>query len=133
MHYVKKHINGIEISFPNRNIVLEKGLKQFLNSLLIEEHTTLEGRIEALKKKYALKYNIPIYINKHLCLFATQPLRDAETVCVNVHAVKKIMPNKLNQTIILFKNNETLILNYPTQYIFKKYQQTLEILEKFSN
>ncbi|MFH5881993.1 competence protein ComK [Liberiplasma polymorphum] len=133
MHYVKKHVNGIEVVFPYRQVVLEKGLIQFINTLLIKELTTFDGRIEALKKQCSLKYNVPIYINHKLCLFSLTPLRDTDVICLNVHAIQAIIEQEINKTMIIFNSNETLILNYNYRLVKKRYDRTIQIIEKLSN
>ena len=133
MHYIKKHLEGIEVAFPYRKVVLEKGMNQFLNHLLLNELTTLSGRIEALKKKYALKYHVPIVVNQQVCFFTLRPLRHPHSICLNIYAIKSFVGYETTQTMIVFHNYETLILNYPYHLLKKRFDQTKTILEKLSN
>ncbi|MFW5842011.1 MAG: competence protein ComK [Bacillota bacterium] len=128
MYYIKKSDCGLLIKTSYETQTINKGLKQFLNELLIEELTTFEGRRTALKKKYNLKYNIPIYVHDTCCFYTTKTLRDIDNVCINFHDVLTIKEAPNNKTEIVFKDLHILRVNAPYNTILRKHKRTGEVL-----
>lgn len=128
MYYIKKSDSGLLIKTPYETQTIKKGVKQFLNELMIEECTTFEGRRKALKKKFNLKYNIPIYVHEACCFYTTKTLRDVDNVCVNFHDVLTIKQAPNNKADIVFKDLHILRVNASYNTIVRKHQRTGEFL-----
>ena len=65
--YIQKGNRSTIIHYIN-NEVEEKEilLEKYLNNICLEFLTTLSGRIEAIKEKYNIVKNVPIYIKDNL-------------------------------------------------------------------
>ncbi|MFP4286333.1 MAG: competence protein ComK [Candidatus Izemoplasmataceae bacterium] len=129
MNYIKKTAYGIEISKRNTITTNPKGLVQYLNQLCIHELTTLEGRLQAIKKKYDKKYNTPIYINASCCFFYLEPLRNIEALVINLKTVKTITKLALNKTQITFIDGSILHVMFDEAHVLKRFRQAYELLE----
>lgn len=44
-------------------------VKKIFEELCLRELTTLEGRIDAVRKLYGYKYNVPVYVNEEMLFF----------------------------------------------------------------
>ena len=128
MYYIVKSSSGLLIKTQYDTQTVSKGLLQFINELMIEEYTTYEGRRKALKKKFNLKYNIPIYVHETCCFYTTKSIRDIETVCINYHKVLTIKKTSDNQTEVVFKDLHTLRVNTPYNKVKRKHVQTEKFL-----
>jgi competence transcription factor ComK len=128
MYYIKKSESGLLIKTEFETQTIKKGMKQFLNELMIEEFTTFEGRRKALKKKFNLKYNIPIYVHDACCFYTTKTFRDMDNICINYHEVITIKKTPDNKADIVFKNLHVLSVNTTYNRILRKHQRTGDFL-----
>lgn len=128
MYYIKKTNSGLLIKTQYETHTIKKGMKQFLNELMIEEYTTFDGRRHALKKKFNLKYNIPIYVHKDCCFYMTRSLRDVTNICINFHDVLTIRQAPDNKCDVVFKDLHILRVNVPYNTVLRKHRRTGEFL-----
>lgn len=128
MYYIKKSNSGLLIKTPYETQTIRKGMKQFLNELMIEECTTFEGRRKALKKKYNLKYNIPIYVHDACCFYTTKTFRDVDNICINYHNVLTIKEAPDNHSDVVFKDLHILRVNTAYNTLLRKHKRTGEFI-----
>lgn len=108
------------------NTIIDRSFKSYVNSLCINNLSTLEGRIKATKKLLNIKYNVPIYVNHEILLFKIT--NNEEKIWINYFNIKLIDYGK-ERVVIIFKDTERLNL-YTTKDTFKKYVKICNKIEK---
>ena len=132
MFYMKRTPKGLYVVKEHQSEVIQKGLRQYINELMMNEFVTLDGRISALKKKFGLKNNVPMYIHQSCCLYTTKPLRDFNTICINYCNVLSVRETKTHQAEIIFKNLTILKLDIPYSTVMRKHIHAGRFLNRIS-
>lgn len=125
--YLEKGNRSTIIHYAN-NIVEEQpyNIDSYLNVLCLNELTTLEGRIKALKYKFNLIKNVPIYINPNLVLFSIKCAITIDNIYVNSIYIKSISKQDKKCQIVFYDNNE-LIVNSTYITLKNKYEKCIKI------
>ena len=124
MDYIMKTQEGILVYTSGQCQPYKKGIKQFLNELLIEEYATYDSRMETIKKRHNMHRNIPIYINDKYCFYTIHSLRHEAAICINYHRVLSIRNTSQNTTEVIFKNLKILKIAVPYAYVIRKHMRT---------
>ncbi len=132
MEYIKRTAHGVSVAERGQTRTLKVGIRQFFGKMLLREHTTYEGRIQALKKRYGLKNNVPIYIDEDHCFYTTKNLREYDSVCINYHSVLSVREKSNKETEIVFKDLSILALPIPYATIMRKHAKTAQFLRTLS-
>lgn len=101
MKYIQRSMNGIRIYDKNER-ELKKGLKEFINSLCIQNLSTMKGREEAASIILNKKSVLPVYINEELLLVPTESVRNYNCIYFNIHKVLSFEYIENKKTKILF-------------------------------
>ena len=130
--YIQKGNRSTIIHYIN-NEVEEKEilLEKYLNNICLEFLTTLSGRIEAIKEKYNIVKNVPIYIKDNLVLFPTFSKNHISNIYLNSIYIKKILPYE-DKTIIVFYDNQELIIDKHNHTIKLSYEKCLKLINKIN-
>lgn len=130
--YIQKGNRSTIIHYIN-NEVEEKEilLEKYLNNICLEFLTTLSGRIEAIKEKYNIVKNVPIYIKDNLVLFPTFSKNHISNIFLNSIYIKKILPYE-DKTIIVFYDNQELIIDKHYHTIKLSYEKCLKLINKIN-
>ena len=110
VHYINDELEELDI-LPER----------YLDNLCLTELTTLEGRVNAIKKKYHVIKNIPIYIKENLVLFPTHNKKS-----INSIYIKSIEPIS-NKTKVIFYDNQEILVNRDAHLLKVNYEKCLKI------
>lgn len=130
MNYIQKTSYGIKIAKRQEEITYPLGLVQYLNQLCLEELTTFEGRMQALKKLYHKKNNVPIYINPSLCFFYLEPIRNLEVIIINIKKVQRIQGYCDDSTTIYFIDGSMVNVPYDENHVLKRFSDTKHFLKR---
>lgn len=125
--YIKQGNREILIHTSKEKIRIDLRLDKLFDKWCLEELTTYKGRMEAIRKKYQLKKLVPIYINKHLMFFPTNPKKDINNIYINPLNILEIVRDVENKTIVVFKNKEKLFIDKDFESINRYYQRSLNI------
>lgn len=128
MQFIERTTEGLRIKSRDADQVVNKGLKQYLNTLLQKEYSTFEGRIKALKKEFGLKNNVPIYIHESMCFYMSTNIRDTTSTCINYHEVLSIRQGTNKNAEIIFKDLSIKHLDVSYQKLLKRHIQTARFL-----
>jgi competence transcription factor ComK len=101
-------------------------VKKYFEKLCLRELTTLRGRIDAIKKIYQYKYNVPVYINRELIFFK---IRSDKTYWINAVQVTGIIKQEKGANLT-FKNGNVLKTNLSYRSLFNSYKKAMRILEE---
>ena len=124
--YLKQGNRETIIYTIKEKIVIRDPIEKVINKWCLDSLTTYQGRLDAIKQKYRLKKLVPIYIDKELMLFPIDNKQKLDNVYINSLNILEI--DKLaNQTKIVFKNKEYLIIDKKYQLINNYYQRCLKI------
>jgi|GEM_PF-1016962 len=123
MYYLMNVSEGILIHDGKKRLVVKTSMRQFVDRLLIERHTTLEGRTEALRKKYGFKNNVPILIDGTCCLYKSESMRNLSCVLINVHSVLSLKRRSDGMSIIVFKDLSTLNVRIRYERLSRRHTQ----------
>lgn len=93
--------------------------KTYINNMLLNHFTTLEGRMNAIKSISNSNYNIPIYINSHLLFFKVQTNPDIWVNLFHIHNIS-------NKTLI-FSNGNTLRVNRSNKSLVKSFNSATKL------
>jgi len=106
MNYIKKTQKNIYVD----EIKLSIKLVKYLDSLLLSQLCTMEGRINAIKCKYKFIKLTPIYINESICLIPLQSFSSITNLFINIKEILDIKKYD-NRTLIIFKDNKRIIVD----------------------
>ncbi len=132
MHYIRKNASGIAVTDGRATKRLACSLQGYLDTLLLAELTTFEGRMAALRKMTGMKRNLPIYIDDSICLYTTKSLREPDAICINFHRVLSIRDKKFSAEVI-FKDLSILPLDMPYRKLAHKHAKTACFLKRLEN
>lgn len=120
--YFKKNNRSTDIVYLNSNKTINKTIEKLLNELCLENLSTLNGRINAVKERYNIHKFIPIYISNELILLPIYPKDYYTQIYLNINLVKNIQ-QELNKTKIIFNEEKYIIVDAPylriKQYVEK--------------
>lgn len=91
-------------------------IAKYFDSLLLDQLTTYEGRIKAIKIKYSFIKQTPIYIDNSMCFVPIYNKKDIENIYVNVKSIKYLQKSSLG-TKIIFIDNSIVNINKPIEII----------------
>ena len=123
INYIKVYTNKIII---NNNQTKYISLNKYLDSILLDQLTTYDGRICAVREKYGFVKLTPIYINKTNILIPLNNLKDFENIYINICNIIKLESKKHN-TLIVFKDTEHIIVNKKINMINKYIKRAITI------
>lgn len=127
--YLKKIKNKTLIKnlFQEEKIV-KHSFEDILNSVLIKDLTTLDGRLTAIKEKYNIRKNVPIYVSQDIILIQTKNKKENDNIYININNVVDIVED-INDTIIIFFDKSLLRVNKPYHLIKKYYDLSLKVIK----
>lgn len=125
--YLKKNNRAIIVVTQNGESILPVTIETFLNGFCINALTTLQGRIVAIKQKYNIRKNVPIYISHQLFLFSTFNKRDLNNIYINAYNILTIKKDAENNAVIIFKNRSELLIGKKYEIIKSYYEKALII------
>ncbi|MFW6284999.1 MAG: competence protein ComK [Bacillota bacterium] len=129
MQYMERVGEGLLVKTQDKAVILKQGMKQYLNTLLRKELATYEARIQTLKKTYALKNNVPIYIDEGTCLYMSTNIRDLKTVCINYHSVLSIREKSATACELIFKDLSIKTVNVPYKKLMHRHLKTAQLVQ----
>lgn len=110
----------------DEKIVVRDSLEKLIDKWCINYLTTYKGRLDAIKQNYHLKKLVPIYINKDLMLFPIDNKKSIDNIYVNIINIQDIT-DMLENTKLIFKNQEYIIVNKKYQLVKTYYHRCLKI------
>ena len=125
--YLKKTNRATIIKYKNKsevevNIILE----ELLNNYLLNDLTTLKGRLDAIKKVYHIYKHIPIYLEKNIIFIQTHNKKHLNNIYINTCNIIDMIKDN-NKTKITFLDMSDLIIDTPYHLMKKYYQKSLKI------
>lgn len=121
VHYINNEVEELEIL-----------LDRYLNNLCLDYLTTLSGRVNAIKEKYHIVKNVPIYISENLVLFPTSNKKHYSNIYLNSIYIKKIQPQE-DKTTIIFYDNQSIQIDKNYHTIKLSYEKCLKIINQIKN
>lgn len=98
--------------------------------LCLDDLTTLKGRLDAIKKKYGMRKNIPIYLKPDLVLFRISI--DDHELYLNAWMILNLRAEN-DDTVIHFKNGTKLLVNKNIRFLKRQWQRSLSIIKSNEN
>ena len=129
METIERCAEGTLIVHSDREETVPLGLKQVLNSLLLKELTTYQGRLDALKVKTGWSRNVPLFIDEQCCLFVTTSHRDSAAVYINCVEIVSIRKYDEATSEIRFKSLNTRRIFVPYAQLKRQYEKACRLLE----
>jgi hypothetical protein len=108
----KKTPEGIrhDLHYANKQIIpLQQSCLKFLNELCIAHLTTLKGRLDAIRLRFNLHKNIPIYISPCLVLMTVKA--GNKKYYLNYYKIAETKNLGKGKTLIAFVDGNSLILD----------------------
>lgn len=127
--YIKQGNRETIIYTLNKVVHISKTIESVFDDWCIETLSTYKGRIEAIKKKYHLKKQVPIYINKEVMLFPIKNKKDFDNVYINALNILMIDEDKNGFSKINFINDKHLIIEKEYKTIQKYYEKAISIYQ----
>lgn len=125
--YIKVENNNEIYVLTNTISKINISWKRYIEKLCIDNLSTLDGRIKAVKRKYGWIKHTPIYVNNDLVLFYINALKDTNNYFINVKKIVNVEGNE-RSTHITFVNNEKIVLNVAYQKIKSYYKKAIILL-----
>lgn len=126
--YLTANNRSTNIVYFNDTKIINDSLYPFLNKICLNELTTYNGRIEAIRLVYNIHKFIPIYINQNIILQPLYQKRSWNQTFVNICNIKEVKKDRLN-SLIIFKNNLQLIVEVPYLKL-KQYIEKCKFIQK---
>lgn len=120
--YDKTYIKKID----SCEFVINQDICELFDNYLLNQLTTLKGRLDAIKKVYHINKNIPVFLDNNLVFIQTFNKKQHENIYINVHRIIDMIKDKEN-TIIIFEDESKLLVEKPLHIIKKYYNNSLKI------
>ena len=133
MNYIRRDIKGILINDDLGNTIIESTLIKHINGLCIANLSTYLGRRDSISKFLGGKTNIPIYVDRNICLYPTKSVRCYDTVFVNFNEVLSVKKVEKGYTKFIFTNLDEIIIEVSFNVIMKQHKRISKILEYIEN
>ena len=127
MNYIKRTLSGISIYKDDKEYVLNKGLKSFINELCLQNGSSFKGRIDSAKYILKKNANVPIYISIDIILFPTVSIRNIESILVNYKEISHFIEEEKG-CLVVFKDSSKLDIKQS----FYKLTNLIKNCERFS-
>ena len=127
--YIKQGNRETIIYTINKVFKQEVSIDKLLDDWCIDTLSTYKGRLEATKRKYNIKKQVPIYINKDLMLFPITNKKSIENIYINCLNILSIDKNINDCTVINFVNKQQLIIEKEFKFIIKYYHKAIDIYQ----
>ncbi|HHX80774.1 MAG TPA: hypothetical protein GX692_06905 [Acholeplasmataceae bacterium] len=125
LYLLDKETETIEVStYDTKKLGIP--VKKLFENFCLCELTTLKGRVDAIKKIYHYKYNVPVYINRKLVFFK---IRFEETYWINAMQVAGIVKEGKGAALT-FKNGLVLKTSVSYRSLLNSYNKAMRILEE---
>ncbi len=133
MYYMRRNDIGISVFDGIKDIMLNTGLKKYINTLCMENLSTYEGRRQAVINLLNERDNIPIYIDEYTFLYPTKSLREYNMMFVNYNEVLSYRKVDSKHTLLIFKNLDELIIEVTVTKVRKQHKRIEIISNYFQN
>jgi hypothetical protein len=120
--YDKTYIKKID----SNEFIINQDICELFDNYLLNQLTTLNGRLDAIKKVYHINKNIPVFLDNNLVFIQTFNKKQHENIYINVHRIIDMIKDKEN-TIIIFEDESKLLVEKPLHIIKKYYNNSLKI------
>ena len=127
--YIKQGNRETIIYTTNNIIHISKTIENVFDEWCIDTLSTYKGRLDAIKKKYHLKKQVPIYINTDLMIFPIKNKKDIDNIYINALNILNIDEDINGFTVIKFINNEILKIEKEHKIIEKYFLKTMSIYQ----
>lgn len=127
--YIKQGNRETNIYTTNNIIHISKTIENVFDEWCIDTLSTYKGRLDAIKKKYHLKKQVPIYINTDLMIFPIKNKKDIDNIYINALNILNIDEDINGFTVIKFINNELLKIEKEHKIIEKYFLKTMSIYQ----
>lgn len=127
--YIKQGNRETIIYTTNNIIHISKTIENVFDEWCIDTLSTYKGRLDAIKKKYHLKKQVPIYINTDLMIFPIKNKKDIDNIYINALNILNIDADINGFTVIKFINNELLKIEKEHKIIEKYFLKTMSIYQ----
>ena len=126
--YLVKQNRSTKIVDIYKEIETNELINVVINKACLKHLTTLDGRLEAIKKGYNIYKLIPIYISNNLILQPLYSSRNWNQIYINICNIKKVI--KVNDfTVITFINDITINIDISYERFKRFYKNCLKIKE----
>ena len=105
---------------------------ELINYFCLCQASTIDGRIEAVRKTLHIVQKTPVYIQEDLFLFPTVSSHAPDCIWLNHCNIRKFDGSSDNKTVIYFKDGESMVLELNYRILqkqmlrCKRYLQFLE-------
>lgn len=93
--YIKRIYEGISVKYETYKEIYDTSIKKFLNELCIENLSTFDGRINAVRIKHNIKSLVPLYVSNECLLIPTSSIRNYECVWINYYMIQSCDGNEI--------------------------------------
>lgn len=93
--YIKRIYEGISVKYETYKEIYDASIKKFLNELCIENLSTFDGRINAVRIKHNIKSLVPLYVSNECLLIPTSSIRNYECVWINYYMIQSYDGNEI--------------------------------------
>lgn len=121
--YIVDLLKKVKVVYDLRNEVHEKSCQTFLNELCLEDLSTFRGRIDAVKKMFLYKYNVPLFVNEKNIFLKVMA---SFNVWINIVEIDKIYREN-EKVIITFLSGKVLKINTSYRTFMKNYKKIDEL------
>lgn len=127
MNYIMRSTTGIIVS-SDKIDEFDSSLKKYVNQLCEKELRDVDSIQRIIKKKYKIKSNIPILINRNICFMLTKSIRKYDVKLINICEIFNVREcKKLSK--ITFMNGEVLDVEMPYLLMRKRLSQVRSVLD----
>jgi competence protein ComK len=105
MNFITRHAQGCLVG--GKNEIIKLGIRQYIDSLCVNNLSTFEGRIEAAKRLLHRTQLVPVYVDRNTLLFPTGAIRNLNMYYVNYHQIANVFQEE-NSVYIIFHDGSKI-------------------------
>lgn len=129
--YLKKSNRSTFIKYINQSeMTVNILMDNLLNDYLLQDLTTLKGRIDAISKVYHIFKHIPIYLKDNIVLIQTNNKKEIDNIYINSYNIIDMVKDSNQTTKVVFIDGSQMIVNRPYHLLKKYYDLSLQIRKK---
>lgn len=112
--------------------MLDQPITSIFNQLALSGLSTVDGRLEATKKRLGIQAKVPLYLNKETLLLPLMGIRSHQSLFVNYFSISSFRKDMGGAVVISFFGCHDL--RFKSYHIYVElYRKSLQLLESMEN
>jgi len=129
IEWARKRLDGtVEYAQDGTIKCVERSFCSWLNHLCVDNYSTLDGRIKAIKSRYGFRRLTPIFVGCSILLMPMRGLRANDAIVINSYAITGFERSGPKGITVYFSYAKPLVL--PSWHIFRSQCEKAKLIDE---